>query len=150
MTYQVHLCYSGKQSADFFTGQLQKMGVLPSSKTQQPSPMATKRRSAQLDFSNLGPLKTTGTVGFSTFRDNDAESSRRRKARKKSNGSIGMTMNDDSDDDDSDAEAKIVKKMEETEEKDTKVKPDEDPKFSGELAAGVDRIRVSLALIHAI
>lgn len=118
---------------------MQKIGVLQSSKNPQTTPASVKRRSGQIDFSNLGPLKTGGTVGFSTFRDQATEASRRRKARKKSNGNIA----DDSDDDDDEEDGNLGK-MEEVYDKDvnTKLAP-EDAKFQGELADGVDRIHVS-------
>lgn len=122
------------------SGQLQKMGILASKQPKGPA-SGTKRRSAQLDFSNLAPLKPGGTVGFSTFRDNDL-SSRRSKARKKSNGSIGGAMDEDSDDEDDDAE--FVGKMEDVDDKDVKTMLSaEDAKFQGELADGVGRIKVS-------
>lgn len=130
------------------------MGVLPSAKSQATTPAAAKRRSGQLDFSNLGPLKTTGTVGFSAFRDQTAESSKRRKGRTKSNGSLGA-MDEDSEEDEDEPE--ILGKMEDIDDKE--VKPStapEDVKFTGELAEGVDRIKVcssvtSLSLAeHAI
>lgn len=125
-------------------GQLQKMGVLPSAKNQQATPAATKRRSGQLDFSALGPLKTTGTVGFSTFRDHDS-SARQNKSRKKANGAGPGGMDEDSDDDDDDNE--ILGKMEDLDDKDSKAKPGgpEDSQFPGELADGVNRIRVSFS-----
>lgn len=124
----------------WFVEQLQKMGIL------QPKPAKgavapTKRRSTQLDFSNLAPLKQGGTVGFSSFRDNEP-STRRNKNRKKSNGSVGAsgTM-EDSDEDDEDVE--IVGKMEDVEDKDVKsMLSPEDAKFTGELADGVNRIKV--------
>ena len=118
------------------------MGVLPSSKNQQATPITAKRRSGQLDFSNLGPLSTGGTVGFSAFRDGDTASSRQRKSRKKSNGALPGSMDEDSDDEDEDTE--ILGKIEDLDDKDPKsndVGP-EDTKFSGELAEGVNRIRV--------
>jgi len=116
------------------------MGVLPSSKAQQTTSSNTKRRSAQLDFSNLGPLKTGGTVGFSTFRDHDTEAARRRKSRKKTSGdSPEAAMNEDSEDDDDDSD-EILGRMEDIEDKDATIKlGPEDTR----LAAGVDRIRVS-------
>jgi hypothetical protein len=127
------------------TGQLQKMGILPSSKAQPPTPASIKRRSGQLDFSNLGPLKTSGTVGFSTFRDHHEDTPRRKKTKSqiKSNGS-GL-MDEDSDDDDGDDE--LLAKMEEVDEKEDKtgLEP-EDARFSGELADGVKRIRVRVKL----
>ena len=116
------------------------MGIV-SSKQQKTTPGATKRRSAQLDFSNLGPLKPDrGTVGFSAFRENNA-SGRKSKSRKKSNGSVGGAMEEDSDEDEEDPE--VVGKMEDVDEKEVKtlLSPD-DAKFSGELADGVGRIKV--------
>ncbi|KAH7019379.1 hypothetical protein EDB80DRAFT_198526 [Ilyonectria destructans] len=127
----------------FYRGerQLQKIGVLQSSKNPQTTPGSAKRRSGQLDFSNLNPLKAGGTVGFSTFRDQGSEAARRRKARKKSNGNIAEDSDDD-DDDDSDALAKL----EEPDDKDVdgKLAP-EDAQFQGELADGVNRIHLKRA-----
>jgi hypothetical protein len=118
------------------------MGIFPSTKSQQPTPAAVKRRSGQLDFSNLGPLKTSGTVGFSAFRDADSEPARHRKTRKRSNGGAADAMNEDSDEDDDQEE--MLGRMEETDDKDVKSKrlTPEDAQFSGELADGVNRIRV--------
>ncbi|GFP54732.1 hypothetical protein TASIC1_0004035600 [Trichoderma asperellum] len=98
------------------------------------------RGESQIDFSNLGPLKAGGTVGFSAFRDQEAEEARRRKARKKSNGNVA----DDSDDDDDDNE--LIGKMEEVADKETSSKlAPEDAKFQGELADGVNRIHLKRA-----
>lgn len=117
------------------------MGVIPSAKPAAAVATATKRQSGQLDFSNLGPLKTTGTVGFSAFRDQEAESAKRRKSRNKKNGLPGA-MDEDSDEDDDD-EAEILGKMEDIDDKDIKSSnAPEDAKFTGELADGVDRIKV--------
>lgn len=115
------------------------MGIL-APKQSKAAATATKRGSAQLDFSNLAPLKPGGTVGFTSFRDGDP-SNKRSKARKRSNGDIGA-MEEDSDEDDEDPE--IVGKMEDVDEKDEKtlLNP-EDAKFTGELADGVGRIKVS-------
>lgn len=97
---------------------------------------STKRRSGQLDFSNLGPLKTGGTVGFSAFRDKDADKSR--KIRKKSNGAIAEDSDDDEDD-----EGGILKMQDVDDKYDgTKLAP-EDAQSSGELADGVGRIHVN-------
>ncbi|KXJ89721.1 hypothetical protein Micbo1qcDRAFT_121322 [Microdochium bolleyi] len=123
----------------FYRGsrQLAKMGILPGSKTEQKTP-ASKRRSTQLDFSNLGPLKKEGTVGFSAFRDQEAEARRRRKSRTKSNGG----MNEDSDDDASDADP-LATKMEDNDDKVVKTHlAPEDALAAGELQAGIDRIRL--------
>ncbi|KAJ8061069.1 hypothetical protein OCU04_010146 [Sclerotinia nivalis] len=125
----------------FYRGerQLQKMGILPNSKQEKIISSATKRRSRQLDFGNLAPLKSTGTVGFSAFRDNDT-STKRNKSRKKSNGSAGVM--EDSDDDDDDDNRGV--KMEEVDDKDDphKTLSIEDAKFQGELADGVGRIKL--------
>lgn len=122
------------------------MGIL-SQKNQKGAPPPSKRRSTQLDFSNLAPLKSGGTVGFSSFRDNDT--STRNKSRKKSNGSIGGAVAEDSDEDDDDGAAII--KMEDAEDKDVKtlLSPD-DAKFSGELADGVGRIKASQIILAVI
>jgi hypothetical protein len=112
------------------------MGILTPKQSKGAS-TATKRRSAQLDFSNLAPLKSGGTVGFSTFRDSEP----RNKARKKGNGTTGEAMVEDSEDEDEDIE--IVGKMEDIEDKDMKTMlSPEDAKFTGELTDGVGRIKV--------
>lgn len=117
------------------------MGVMPTKS--QATPTAAKRRSGQLDFSKLGPLKTSGTVGFSTFRDADAQTKRKKK--KRSNGNLGNAMDEDSDEDDDDSDA-ILGKMEDIDAKYDKSKlGPEDAKFTGELAEGVNRIRVGLS-----
>ncbi|KAI1091115.1 hypothetical protein F5B19DRAFT_290482 [Rostrohypoxylon terebratum] len=122
------------------TRQLAKMGLLPNSKADQKTPGA-KRRSTQLDFSGLGPLKPTGTVGFTTFRDQEAEAAKRRKDRRKSNGTNGLMMDEDSEDDDNDVNP--LAKMEESDDKDIKTHlAPEDAKVAGELQAGIDRIRL--------
>ncbi|KAI0888185.1 uncharacterized protein GGS22DRAFT_94312 [Annulohypoxylon maeteangense] len=126
----------------FYRGQRQltKMGLFPSAKSDQKAP-GTKRRSTQLDFSGLGPLKSTGTVGFSAFRDQEADAAKRRKARKKSNGTNGIMMDEDSDDDDNDDGP--LTKMEDSDDKDVKIHlAPEDAQVAGELQAGIDRIRL--------
>ncbi len=112
------------------------MGILPGVKSDSKT-TGGKRRST-LDFSGLGPLKTSGTVGFSAFRDQEAERAKKRSARKKTNGA----MDDDSDDCDSDVGP--LAKMEDLDDRvvKTHLEP-EDAKVTGELQAGIDRIRVS-------
>ncbi|QPG94508.1 hypothetical protein C2857_006255 [Epichloe festucae Fl1] len=127
----------------FYRGdrQLQKIGVLSSSKNPQATSGSAKRRSGQLDFSSIGPLKAGGTVGFSAFRDQASEATRRKKARKKSNGNIA----EDSDDEDEDDESDAVNKMEDDDKDgEGKLAPD-DSKFGGELADGVNRIHLKRA-----
>ncbi|CAK7264722.1 hypothetical protein SEPCBS57363_001224 [Sporothrix epigloea] len=134
----------------FYRGerQLQKMGIIPSAKGPQQTPTDVKRKSIQLDFSSIGPLKTAGTVGFSTFRDHDTE---QKKASHKRNGSLGVGVNsaamaEDSDDDDDDEQARILGRLDDADDKNNgkssiKLAP-EDAEFSGELADGVNRIRL--------
>lgn len=113
------------------------MGILDSSKQAKTTPVASKRRSTQMDFSSLGPLKPGGTVGFSAFRDTDSSSTRKSKVRKASDG--GIVEDSDEDDDDED----IVGKMEDVDDKDVKTMlSSEEAKYSGELADGVGRIKV--------
>jgi hypothetical protein len=121
--------------------QLQKIGVMQSSKNAPATPASAKRRSGQLDFSNLGPIKTGGTVGFSTFRDQPSDASRKNKARKKSNGALV----DDSDDDDDDKG--VLETMEDVDDKFDDKKPVIEDTKSGELADGVNRIHVSGRMI---
>ena len=118
-------------------GQLQKIGVLQSAKNAETMAGSAKRRSGQLDFSGLGPLKSSGTVGFSAFRDQDANAQQRRKARKKSTAGI-----DDSDEEEE--ESAIIGKMQDVEDKDDgkRLAVPEDGQFPGELADGVNRIHV--------
>jgi hypothetical protein len=116
------------------------MGILASKSQKGPS-TGTKRRSAQLDFANLAPLKPGGTVGFSSFRDNE-NSTGRNKSRKKSNGTSSTAMVEDSDEDDDEIE--IVGKMEDIDDKDIKIiLSSEEAKSTGEIADGVGRIKVS-------
>lgn len=122
------------------------MGIV-SPKQSKNTPSSAKRRSTQLDFSGLAPLKSTGTVGFSSFRDSDP-SARPNKTRKKRNGSMGGSMAEDSDEDDDEAE--MASKMHDVDEKEEKdgesLLSPEDAKFSGELADGVGRIKVCSAM----
>jgi hypothetical protein len=111
---------------------------MQSTKNVQATPGSAKRRSGQLDFSSIGPLKAGGTVGFTAFRDQDTDPVHRRKARKKTNGNIA----DDSDEDDDD-EGELAGKVEELDDKTGDGQTvEDDPKFGGELADGVNRIRV--------
>jgi hypothetical protein len=133
-----------------FTGQLQKIGVVTSSKQNQPTTSAFKRRSGQLDLSHLGPLRTRGTVGFTSFRDKNNEQARRAKARKRDDGNMGITLalNDDSEDDD--GENDFMAKIHGADDRglaQEAVAP-EDVRSQGELAAGVDRIRVRTMIME--
>lgn len=80
----------------YFTEQLEKMGILPEKEVKVAAPSTAKRKTAQTDFSKLGPLKNTGTRGFSSYRDNDA---RPKKAGAKNGNDNAMDSDDDNDDD---------------------------------------------------
>ncbi|KAJ5095436.1 hypothetical protein NUU61_004792 [Penicillium alfredii] len=110
--------------------QLQKMGILKDPKAQD-TPGATKRKSLQADFSNLGPLKPGGTVGFLNFRDHDT------RAQKGNKGENDM----DSDDDDTDNPILGKADDEEAQDDDRFLSPD-DIRRQGELAEGVRKIRL--------
>ncbi|KAL4897145.1 hypothetical protein BDV59DRAFT_198567 [Aspergillus ambiguus] len=115
--------------------QLQKMGILKGAKAQE-TPGSAKRRSQQLDFSNLGPLKPGGTVGFLNFRENTERRSSKKKNKKKDVGEDDM----DSDDDDDDS---ILDRADDEEAKDDDhlLSPD-DIRRQGELAEGVRKIKL--------
>lgn len=77
-------------------------------------------------------------MGFSAFRDQSTNLDGQRKSRKKSNGNDM----DDSEEDDDDNDVSL-QNMADADDKidESKLAPD-DAKFSGELADGVNRIRV--------
>ncbi|PHH75651.1 hypothetical protein CDD80_2204 [Ophiocordyceps camponoti-rufipedis] len=129
----------------FYRGerQLQRIGVMQSSRNAVAAPGSTKRRSGQLDFSSIGPLKAGGTVGFTTFRDQDSDLVQRKKARKKSNGNMAADSDDDDDDDD---DGHMLNRMDDIDTLDGEGKvTQDDGKFGGELADGVNRIHLKRA-----
>lgn len=114
------------------------MGILPTPKTQvKPVASTAKRRSIQTDLANLKPLKAGGVFGFSKFRDNTSRST---------SDSKGKSLKEDSDMD-SDEEDRVSKtiKLEEADSQDSlQMLSPEDAKRQGELAEGVQKIRVIL------
>lgn len=135
--------------------QLQKMGILKSSKSKDSlTAPGTKRRSVQTDFANIKPLKTGGTVGFSSFRDNSGlrngelfKSSNLSK-QKQTGGRMDSDDDDDDDDDKPDEEVKL-KDAEISESKRSTLSP-EDAKQQGELAEGVKKIKVCSTIIQLL
>ena len=117
------------------------MGILPPPKTQvKPVASTAKRRSIQTDLANLKPLKAGGVFGFSKFRDSTPRSALDSK---------GKSLKEDSDMD-SDEEDRVSKtiKLEEAESQDAlNMLSPEDAKRQGELAEGVQKIRVILLMI---
>lgn len=107
------------------------MGIWKDAKAQETP--AAKRKSLQADFSNLGPLKSGGTVGFLNFRDQESS----RKGKKKSE--------DDMDSDDDDTDNPILSKADDDENKeDNKFLSPDDIKRQGELEEGLRKIRVGV------
>ncbi|KAL1974052.1 hypothetical protein VTN31DRAFT_5612 [Thermomyces dupontii] len=108
--------------------QLQKMGIL-----KPKSQKDTKRRSLQPDFSNLGPLKPGGTVGFLNYRESNA--SGRGKSKR---GSA-----DDMDSDEEEDQDRLVDKADEeaTNDVTTELTPD-DLRRQKVLEEGVRKIRL--------
>ncbi|KAI1005701.1 hypothetical protein K3495_g2514 [Podosphaera aphanis] len=125
----------------FYRGerQLQKMGIIPSEQHSF-SPVTNGRRSNQLDFSSLAPLKPKGTVGFSTFREKQP-TVKRTSSKGQTNGSFPSVLDEDSDEDIEDIE--ILEKLQKIDEGDVKpfLSP-EDAKNTGEIADGVERIKL--------
>jgi len=118
------------------------MGIL-STPQQDKTPVATKRKSGQLDFSNLTPLNSDkGTKGFAGYRD-PTSSSLKRMLRGKKKGKDMDAMDSDVDDDDEDEKDKLV----DVDDSDIKeengkfMSPDEAFKQDS-LAEGVRKIRV--------
>lgn len=129
--------------------QLRKMGILPSTKPKELPQTTGKRSSRGMDFSSLPPLKSGGTVGFTNFRDSHALAPN--KSRKKSNSiNDGKQLlgGDDSDDDDDDEEV-ALKEPEEIDDKDPhNLLSPEESRFRGELADGLDRIKLKRQRSH--
>lgn len=126
---------------DFFTEQLQKMGILPSPKSHDKATSANaKRRSVPTDFASLKPLRPGGALGFSTFRDTGNRSTSHGGAKKLSKDDSDM----DSDEDDVDVgKGKSVKQEDaDIQESGVSAMSADDVKRQGELAEGVQKIRV--------
>ena len=123
--------------------QLQKMGILKSSKPDKTTPSTAKRRSVQTDFANLKPLKPGGALGFSTFRDTEPRHDTKGSSRRKSGSHAYMIESDDEDDEDL-VENKLIDADGE-DFKNVMLSP-EDAKRQGELAEGVKKIKASLIL----
>ena len=111
------------------------MGIFKPPQGQQ-TPAASKRKSLQADFSNLGPLKPGGTVGFMNFRDN-AGAGRNGKGNKRN-------TDDEMDSDDDDDDDSILGRADHEEGKfeDAPMSADEIRRQS-ELSEGVRKIKVS-------
>lgn len=109
------------------------MGILKDPKPQD-TPGSAKRKSLQPDFSNLGPLKPGGTVGFLNFRDG---SDGKRKGKKSKTG------DDDMDSDDEDDDSTPIKTDDEEAKGDNQHLSPDDFKRQGELSEGLRKMGVS-------
>jgi hypothetical protein len=122
----------------FYRGekQLKKMGILETAEPEK-TPVSTKRKSSGPDFSNLGPLNKFGTVGFSGYRDN--ASSKKKSMDKAANHDA---MDSDADDND---DGPVVEQDDEADGKQEngKMLSPEDARRQGEIAEGVQKIKVS-------
>ena len=116
----------------FYRGekQLHKMGIMQSDQPQK-TPQSTKRKTSGPDFSKLGPLKVGGTVGFSGYRDS--------MAKRKNKDADAM---DSDEDDDNERVPNGEQDVEIKDENGKKLSP-EDARRQGELAEGVQKIKVS-------
>lgn len=121
----------------FYRGekQLQKMGILPNPEPEK-TPAPAKKKSSGPDFSKLGPLKSFGTVGFSGYRD--------AAARPKSKKGDEDAMDSDNDDEDR-ARGVVGDDDVEVKQENGKLLNPEDAKRTGELAEGVQKIKVNIA-----
>lgn len=122
----------------FYRGekQLKKMGIMETPETEK-TPVSTKRKSSGPDFSKLGPLNKFGTVGFSGYRDNNG-------SKKKAKGKVANEDAMDSDAEDNE-DGPSMEQDEETDGKQEngKMLSPEDARRQGEIAEGVQKIKVS-------
>lgn len=103
---------------------------------------AAKRRSFQTDFANLKPLKAGGALGFSDFRETGKIHTPIKDAKDKS-----IKEDSDMDSDDEDIGGKHIKQEDiESQDLTSSLLSPEDAKRQGELAEGVQKIRVSFSL----
>ena len=115
------------------------MGILPTSKTSDKPAATAKRKSIPMDFSQLKPLNPGGALGFSQFRDREGKSLRHEMER------TGGAASDDMESDEDEALSdKPIKDDEADTQETSKIKlSPEDIKRQGELADGVQKIKVS-------
>jgi hypothetical protein len=115
--------------------QLRKMGILPTPESEK-TPFASKRKPSGPDFSKLGPLKSAGTVGFSGYRDTN-------NVKRKNKDKDADAMDSDADDED-DERLPNTKDDSEAKDLDGKLLSPEDARHQGELAEGVQKIKVRI------
>lgn len=123
----------------FYRGekQLRKMRIFPGPDAEQ-TPASTKRKASGPDFSNLGPLNKFGTVGFSGYRDS---ANTRRKTRSKSGDADAM----ESDEEEDEREGEMDQDDADGKQENGRMLSPEDARKQGEIAEGVQKIKVSLS-----
>lgn len=124
------------------------MGILPSSPkvTDKLAVSNGMRRSMQADFAKLKPLNPNGLMGFAKFRDPNERSETERLKNKASKKRLN---DEDSDEDVEEAPKEVSIKTEGDDIQEVNgMLSAEDAKRQGELAEGVQKIRVSI--IHSL
>ena len=116
------------------------MGILPAPKTNDKPAATAKRKSIPMDFSQLKPLNPSGALGFSTFRDNEASSLRNGKSKHARKDMDDM----DSDEEEGFSDRPIKEEEPDPQDSSKPTLSPEDIKQQGELAAGVQKIKVSI------
>ena len=120
----------------FYRGdkQLRKMGILSTPEPEK-TPAISRRKASGPDFSKLGPLKTAGTVGFSGYRDSVT-------AKRKNKKRDTEDMDSDADDEDEERLTNGAYDADAKQDDGRHLSP-EDARRQGELAEGVQKIKVS-------
>jgi hypothetical protein len=122
----------------FYRGekQLKKMGILETAETEK-TPVSAKRKSSSTDFSKLGPLNKFGTVGFSGYRDGTSS-----KKKSKDKAANDDAMDSDAEDNDDGLNMEQDDETDVKQENGRMLSP-EDARRQGEIAEGVQKIKVS-------
>lgn len=125
----------------FYRGkhQLQKMGILPGAETEQTA-ASGKRKSSGPDFSKLNPLNKFGTVGFSGYRD---PTGGKRRSKDKLAGAGEDAMDSDNDEDEDERGPNGSEDVDVKNANGGLLSP-EDARRQGEIAEGVQKIKVSV------
>lgn len=119
------------------------MGILPSPKSQDKAiSLSAKRRSVPTDFATLKPLKPGGALGFSTFRDTGDRSNSHGGAKKSSRDDSDM----DSDEEDVGKGKSVKQEDADIQESGISAMSADDVRRQGELAEGVQKIRVYIII----
>lgn len=123
----------------FYRGekQLKKMGIVPTPESEK-VPQSTRRKSSAPDFSKFGPLNSTGTVGFSGYRDSSAS---KRKSKNKDADAMDSDAEDDEEERLPDGDDEVEIKQENG---NARLSP-EDAQRTNEVAEGVQKIKVSMS-----